>query len=269
MHKAAHRLSERGLRGGGGGALHSPDVLIGHKTRLRLTIGSTRRHSGSLLVAASRAIRRARASREQARIRSETVWSLSEIDQIDDGVVFVFFLKHVFARCERKAARRTRGPTLPPASDAFAHESPRSAKNTYISQINAVKVFSPAVSQQTALYAQGSRAVHHPENRQFLVSCCTKRRTMVSCSPSHPRVCDAGVCPPKTDQSGLRGFVPSAAPLPALAMEPEAVRKSCGRSGGAAAAAAAAARLRLSHTSPARSTMEHSTTKGDAQEEDL
>lgn len=42
------------------------------------------------------------------------------------------------------------------SSNVFAHESPSEAKD--ILQINAVKVFSSAVEQQTALYAQVGKA---------------------------------------------------------------------------------------------------------------
>ena len=86
---------------------------------------------------------------KQARNRLETVWSLSEIDKIGDGVFTSL------CTLTRKPPDGN-GDFLLSPSNAFALESPRSAELFF--EINAVKVFSPAVHQQTALYAQAGKA---------------------------------------------------------------------------------------------------------------
>lgn len=59
----------------------------------------------------------------------------------------------------KEARRLELGFFLPSASDAFNHVHPRVAKlRQHICEINAVKVFSSAVCQYTALYAQAGKA---------------------------------------------------------------------------------------------------------------
>lgn len=86
---------------------------------------------------------------KQARNRWETVWSLSEIDKIGDGV-FTSLCTLTRKPCDGN------GDFLLSPSNAFALESPRSAELFF--EINAVKVFSSAVYQQTALYALAGKA---------------------------------------------------------------------------------------------------------------
>lgn len=80
---------------------------------------------------------------KQARNRLETVWSLSEIDKIGR---WSFACLCTYSR---KPAIGNGIFFALSSSNAFAHESPRSDKIFF--QINAVKVFSSAVYQQTAL----------------------------------------------------------------------------------------------------------------------
>lgn len=63
-------------------------ALIGRWIRLLFSYWLLELSLLESVIAASRAIRRARAKDKQARPRLETVWSLSEIDKIADGVFF-------------------------------------------------------------------------------------------------------------------------------------------------------------------------------------
>lgn len=103
-----------------GGSLYLLAVVIGCQIQPGSAIGSPRFHSGNVsLLPAPFGVH---AQDEQARNRLETVWSVSEIDKIGDGVFFhISLLIYKEADCwKREFPLSTR--------NAFAHESPRSAK---------------------------------------------------------------------------------------------------------------------------------------------
>ena len=95
---------------------------------------------------------------KQARNRLETVWSLSEIDKIGDGVFYISL--HIYERAAWWKWDFFVCSFLPPPQRRLRPRvATLSQKNIYFIYffltINAVKVFSPAVCQQTSSLCTG------------------------------------------------------------------------------------------------------------------
>lgn len=99
--------------------LYVSAAVIGRQVQHRSAIGCPRRRSD--LLSPLPAPFGVHAQDKQARNRSETVWSVSEIDKIGDGVL------RVLAHLQRRRPLEIGDFFSPP----FAHESPRSATNIF------------------------------------------------------------------------------------------------------------------------------------------
>lgn len=88
---------------------------------------------------------------DQARNRLETVWSLSEIDKIENGLLDICVHLQGSRLLENGIFALLLERLRPPVATLWQ-------KYRFFFQINVVKVFSSAVYQETALYAQVGKA---------------------------------------------------------------------------------------------------------------